>query len=175
MIELAQGDITDLSVDAIVNAANSHLSLGGGVAGAIRKKGGPSIQKECSAIKYCPVGQAVITKGGRLKARHVIHTVGPLWGEGDEDEKLMNAVQNSLILAANNHLSSIALPAIATGNFGFPMERAAKICLETAKKYSLNRTSIQRIIFCLLDQPAYDIFSHTLTELKVASPHLKNP
>ena len=117
---LVKGDITELDVDAVVNAANEHLILGAGVAGAIRRKGGPSIQEECYRIGGTFVGGAVITTGGNLKARHVIHAVGPRMGEGEEDEKLGNAVLNSLKVAEENGLRSIAFPAISTGIFGFP-------------------------------------------------------
>jgi len=105
-IELVQGDITESDTDAIVNAANSQLVLGAGVAGAIRTKGGPAIQEECNAIGHCPVGGAVITSGGNLKARHVIHAVGPRQGEGNEEEKLKNATLSSLKVAEKNNLKS---------------------------------------------------------------------
>ncbi|NVM46547.1 MAG: macro domain-containing protein, partial [Candidatus Lokiarchaeota archaeon] len=118
LIKLTQGDITDLATDAIVNAANAQLILGGGVAGAIRRKGGPIIQEECNKIGGTFVGGAVITTGGNLKAKHVIHAVGPRMGEGDEDNKLMNAVLNSLKLMDEHGLKSIAFPAISTGIFG---------------------------------------------------------
>ncbi|WP_372897045.1 macro domain-containing protein [Stieleria sp.] len=122
-LELLEADITELEVDAIVNAANEHLKLGGGVAGAIRKRGGPSIQKECDRIGGTPVGTAVITGAGDLPFRHVIHAVGPKMGEGDEDRKLASAVRASLALADRHGLRSIALPAISTGNFGVPGDR----------------------------------------------------
>ena len=117
---LVQGDLTELAVDAIVNAANSGLQLGGGVAGAIRTKGGPSIQEECNRIGPIRVGEAVVTGGGNLKASYVIHAVGPVYGEGDEDEKLRNATLNSLKRATEKGMKSIAFPAISTGIFGFP-------------------------------------------------------
>ena len=114
-LELAEGDITELHTDAIVNAANASLILGAGVAGAIRTNGGPAIQEECNEIGGCPVGGAVITTGGSLKARYVIHAVGPRKGEGDEEEKLINATLNSLKVANDNGLKSIGFPAISTG------------------------------------------------------------
>lgn len=132
-LELVKGDITDLEVDAIVNAADSSLKLGGGVAGAIRRKGGSIIQDECDRIGYCPVGEARITSGGNLKAKYVIHAVGPVYGEGEEDERLMNATLNSLKLAEQYKLSSLALPAISTGIFGFPKDRCADIMLGSRK------------------------------------------
>lgn len=127
-LELIEGDITEMDTDAIVNAANDRLILGGGVAGAIARKGGPQIQAECDRIGGTFVGGAAITTGGRLKARHVIHAVGPRLGEGNEDEKLTNATRNSLKVADENGLESIAFPAISTGIFGFPIRRCTKSC-----------------------------------------------
>src|SRR5437868_887631 len=118
-LALVEGDITEQDTDAIVNAANQHLQLGAGVAGAIRSKGGPSIQRECDEIGHCPVGGAVITGGGNLKARHVIHAVGPHGGDADADEMLASATKSSLQVAEQNQLRSIAFPAISTGVFGF--------------------------------------------------------
>src|SRR3954467_201832 len=128
-LQLLEGDITDLQVDVIVNAANEKLQLGGGVAGPIAKKGGPTIQEECDRIGGTPVGTAVMTAAGNLKARHVIHAVGPRMGEGDEDKKLAAAVRAALALADRRGVKSIALPAISTGIFGFPIDRAARILL----------------------------------------------
>src|SRR5215467_3658443 len=128
-LELVEGDITQLEVDAVVNAANENLQLGAGVAGAIREKGGPSIQEECNRIGGTPVGTAVATGAGNLRARQVIHAVGPRFGEGDEDKKLASAVRAALALADRRGLKSIALPAISTGVFGFPMDRAARVML----------------------------------------------
>jgi O-acetyl-ADP-ribose deacetylase (regulator of RNase III) len=158
-IELIRGDITELDTDAIVNAANSHLILGTGVAGAIRAKGGPSIQEECSAIGHCEVGRAVITGGGTLKARHVIHAVGPRMGEGSEAGKLANAVRASLNLAEQNQLASIALPAISTGVFGYPLEGCAHVMLRVVFDYTYeDLSSLNRIIVCLYDARAFGIF-----------------
>jgi len=164
-IELVLGDITDLDVDAIVNAANTRLKLGGGVAGAIRRKGGPKIQEECDRIGYCPVGGAVITSGGNLKARYVIHAVGPRYGEGNEDEKLRSATLNSLRLAEEHRLASIAFPAISTGAFGFPKDRCARIMLSTVLAYVKKGTNLKRIVFALYDQETFNIFEKTLGEL----------
>jgi O-acetyl-ADP-ribose deacetylase (regulator of RNase III) len=161
-IELLQGDITDLAVDAIVNAANEHLVLGAGVAGAIRAKGGPSIQEECNKIGGTPVGTAVITGGGRLKAKYVIHAVGPRMGEGDEDQKLADATRNSLRLADENSLKSIALPAISTGIFGFPIQRCAEIMLYNTRSYVEEGTGIERVVFCLYDGAAMGVFERQL-------------
>jgi O-acetyl-ADP-ribose deacetylase (regulator of RNase III) len=163
IICLVQGDLTDLSVDAIVNAANSHLVLGGGVAGAIRMKGGPTIQEECDRIGGTTVGQAVITGGGKLKARHVIHAVGPRYGEGDEDKKLQNATLNSLRRATENGLKSIAFPAISTGIFGFPIDRCAVIMIEAVRDYLLKEeTTLTQVLFCLWTKGDFDLFSNTL-------------
>lgn len=161
-IELVKGDITELEVDAIVNAANSRLKMGGGVAGAILRKGGWSIQEECDKIGYCPVGGAVITGAGKLRARYVIHAVGPRMGEGDEDNKLRNATLNSLKLAEEHGVRSIAFPAISTGIFGFPKDRCAKIMLRATMEYLRKGSEIKQVIFCLYDEETYRIFSEEL-------------
>jgi O-acetyl-ADP-ribose deacetylase (regulator of RNase III) len=161
-LELVEGDITELDTDAVVNAANARLVLGGGVAGAIRRKGGPSIQAECDRIGGTFVGGAVLTTGGNLKARHVIHAVGPQMGEGDEDGKLRSATLNSLKLADEHGLRSIAFPAISTGIFGFPIQRCAEIMLRTAIEYLRGPTSLERVVFCLFGQDNYDVFARQL-------------
>ena len=166
VIELVKGDITELEVDAIVNAANSRLKMGGGVAGAILRKGGWSIQEECDRIGYCPVGGAVITGAGKLKAKYVIHAVGPRMGEGDEDNKLRNATLNSLKLAEEHGVKSIAFPAISTGVFGFPKDRCAEIMLRAAVEYLRKGSGIERVIFCLYDDETYRIFSEELERIK---------
>ncbi len=164
VLELLDGDITELDTDAIVNAANAQLVLGGGVAGAIRRKGGPKIQAECDKIGGTFVGGAVITTGGKLKARHVIHAVGPRMGEGDEDHKLRNATLNSLKLADENRLKSIAFPAVSTGIFGFPIERCAAIMLGTTIEYLKGQTSLQRVVFCLFGRDSYEVFAKRLEQ-----------
>ena len=161
-IILFQGDITDLDTDAIVNAANAQLILGGGVAGAIRRKGGPKIQEECNEIGGTFVGGVVITTGGNLKAKHVIHAVGPRMGEGDEDSKLTNAVLNSLKLMDEHGLKTIAFPAISTGIFGYPIDRCAKLLISTTKKYLVGETQIKEVIFCLYSNPDYEVFRKEL-------------
>ena len=161
-IKLVQGDITELSTDVIVNAANAQLILGGGVAGAIRRKGGPSIQEECNKIGGTFVGGAVITTGGNLKAKHVIHAVGPRMGEGNEDEKLKNATINSLKLMDEHNLKTIAFPAISTGIFGYPIERCAKIMISNAKEYLAGVTQIEDVIFCLYSAPDFKVFEDEL-------------
>lgn len=158
LIRLIKGDITEVDTEAIVNAANSALVLGGGVAGAIRKKGGPSIQEECNKIGGISVGEAVITTAGNLKCKYVIHAVGPRNGEGDEDRKLKDATINSLKLADEREISSIAFPAISTGIFGFPIDRCAKIMLEATINYVKSDTTLKTVGFCLFDLHAYEIF-----------------
>ena len=162
ILELVEGDITEQESDAIVNAANSSLILGAGVAGAIRSKGGPTIQQECDQIGGSPVGGAVITTGGNLKAKHVIHAVGPRMGEGEEDEKLKNATLSSLKVADNNNLKSIAFPAISTGIFGFPIKRCAEIMLSNTIDCLKGDTGVENVVFCLYGQEAFDTFKTTL-------------
>jgi len=162
IIEVIEADITDMETDAIVNAANAQLILGGGVAGAIRRKGGPAIQAECDKIGGTFVGGAVITTAGNLRAKYVIHTVGPCMGEGNEDEKLKNATLNSLKLACDNDLKSVSFPAISTGIFGFPIQRCAEIMLETTIEHLYSNTSLQKVIFCLFSKDDYNIFAQEL-------------
>ena len=161
-IKLVQGDITELATDVIVNAANAQLILGGGVAGAIRRKGGPKIQEECNQKAPTFVGGAVITTGGDLKAKHVIHAVGPRMGEGNEDEKLKNATLNSLKVMDEHELESIAFPAISTGIFGYPIDRCAKIMITTAKEYLSKETQIKEVIFCLFTSSDFQVFEEEL-------------
>jgi O-acetyl-ADP-ribose deacetylase (regulator of RNase III) len=165
VIELVQGDITEMDTDAIVNAANARLQLGGGVAGAIRRKGGPSIQKECNEHGPIHVGEAAITGGGNLKARYVIHAVGPMMGEGGEDDKLGNATLSSLRLADENGLKSIAFPAVSTGIFGYPIERCARIMLEAAIEHLKGRTTLEKVVFCLYGADSYGVFEEELKRL----------
>lgn len=166
-IELVKGDITDLDTDAIVNAANSSLKMGGGVAGAILRKGGYEIQKECDKIGYCPVGGAVITGAGRLKAKYVIHAVGPRYGEGDEERKLRDATLSSLRLAEKHGLRSIAFPAISTGIFGFPKDRCANIMVPTVAEFlEKEAKSLKRVVFCLYDDETYRVFEEALKATK---------
>ncbi|MCI0512969.1 macro domain-containing protein [candidate division KSB1 bacterium] len=166
-IALFLGDITESTVDAIVNAANSQLILGGGVAGAIRRKGGPTIQAACDEIGNAEVGTAVVTTAGNLRARHVIHAVGPRMGEGDEDTKLTNATRNSLKAAEELQLNSLAFPAISTGIFGFPLDRAAQIMLATTAEYLAGATLIRQVQFFLFDEMAFEIFKKELSQLQV--------
>jgi O-acetyl-ADP-ribose deacetylase (regulator of RNase III) len=161
-LEMVEGDITDLDVDAIVNAANEQLQLGTGVAGAIRAKGGPSIQEECNRIGGTPVGTAVMTGAGNLKARRVIHAVGPRMGDGDEDKKLAAAVRAALALADRRGMKSIALPAISTGNFGFPVGRAARITLTEIHRFLQGGTKLDRVVLCLHGEEAFATFKREL-------------
>jgi O-acetyl-ADP-ribose deacetylase (regulator of RNase III) len=165
LLELIQGDLTDQTTDAIVNAANAALQLGGGVSGAIRRRGGSAIQEECNKIGGTYVGGAVITTGGNLPARHVIHAVGPMYGDDHEDEKLKNATLNSLKLADKNRLKSMAFPAISTGIFRFPKDRCAAIMLSTTIAYLEGPTGLEKVIYCLYDKKTLEIFEDILQSL----------
>lgn len=158
-------DITEMDTDAIVNAANTSLQLGGGVAGAIRRKGGPRIQEECDRIGGTFVGGAVITTGGNLRAKYVIHAVGPVHGEEHEDEKLKDATLNSLVLADEKGLKSVAFPAISTGIFGFPRDRCATIMLSTTIAYIDGYTGLEKVVYCLHDSDTLEIFKKALRDL----------
>jgi O-acetyl-ADP-ribose deacetylase (regulator of RNase III) len=162
VLELIEGDITEMQTEAIVNAANARLILGRGVAGAIRRKGGPKIQEECNKIGGTFVGGAVKTTGGNLKAKFVIHAVGPRMGEGSEDEKLKNATLSSLKLADEENIKSISFPAISTGVFGFPIQRCAEIMLRTAIDYLKGPTGLERVVFCLFGEDDYEVFANQL-------------
>jgi len=149
-LEVVVADITTLDVDAIVNAANSGLSGGGGVDGAIHRAAGRELAPAARAAGPCPAGHAVMTPGFRLAARHVIHAVGPIWYGGDhgEDELLASCYAKSLALAGDARLASIAFPAISTGVYGFPKERAARIAFETVTREAPSHTSLERVVFC---------------------------
>jgi len=161
-LQLIRGDITAQSTDAIVNAANSQLQLGAGVAGAIRNKGGPTIQQECDRIGGTPVGTAVLTGSGNLKAGYVIHAVGPRMGEGGEDAKLAGATRSSLDIAAGKNLRSISFPALSTGIFGFPIERAAAIMLDEVCTFLQKRSSLELVVFCLFSEDDFRVFADQL-------------
>jgi O-acetyl-ADP-ribose deacetylase (regulator of RNase III) len=167
VLRLVQDDITDRDVDAIVNAANSHLQHGGGVAGAIVRKGGQVIQEESDKIGFTPVGTAVVTGAGKLPARFVIHAVGPRMGEGDEDNKLKNAVMSSLMLASEKSLKSISIPAISSGIFGFPKDRCAKILVgESIKFLKENKdASLHTVEFCIRDDTTLSYFRKEFEKL----------
>ena len=162
-IKVTMGDITDLDVDGIVNAANTHLVLGSGVAGAIRRKGGPSIQEECDELGPIPLGEAVITSGGLLKARYVIHAAGMHPGGMVSGESLVNATRNSLKRATEKGMKSIAFPAIGTGVGGFPIGDCARLMIRTVLDFlKEGDTGIGTIYFVLFDQPARSAFEEEL-------------
>lgn len=166
-IRLISADLTERDVDAIVNAANSHLQHGGGVAGAIVRRGGRVIQEESDKIGHVPVGGAAVTTGGTLKARYVIHAVGPRMGEGDEDNKLKAAINSVLDLASGERLKSISVPAISAGIFGFPKERCAKILVGETVSFLKSKTShsFELVEFCIFDKEAFDFFKKELEKL----------
>jgi O-acetyl-ADP-ribose deacetylase (regulator of RNase III) len=163
-LQLVEGDLTLEKVDAIVNAANAHLLHGGGVAGAILRRGGPAIQAESQAWirEHGPVTHEApaFTRGGNLPCRYVIHAVGPVWGEGDEDRKLEVAVTGALGLADRLNLASIAFPAISTGIYGFPKERAARISLNAIRKYFTHYpgSGLRQVRLVLFDRPTLEVF-----------------
>ena len=148
-IEVVEGDITELRVDAIVNAAKNSLLGGGGVDGAIHRAAGPELLQECRALGGCPTGEARITRGYRLPARHVIHTVGPVWsgGKRGEDELLASCYRNSLALAAQHGIRTVAFPAISTGAYGFPADRAAVIALREVRSFLAGNPAIEKVVF----------------------------
>ncbi len=163
-IIIMQGDITDIEVDAIVNAANTRLLLGGGVAGAIRRKGGDSIQKECDKIGSIPLGEAVVTGAGKLKAKFVIHAAGMHLGGSVSEEPLREATNNSLLRVDEKGLKTIALPAIGTGVGGFPLNRCAQVMIDIVVEYLKNeKTGIEKVYFILFDMETYKVFNDYLT------------
>jgi len=166
-LELHQGDITRLQVDAVVNAANSGLRGGGGVDGAIHRAGGPAILAECRQIGGCPTGQAVVTTGGNLPARYVIHAVGPVWRGGDhgEAELLRSAYANSLLRAEEQGVHSVAFPSISTGVYGFPIQRACPIAVAAVMDHVRRGTSLRRVIFCLFSSADYAIYRRHFQEI----------
>lgn len=172
-IVLKQGDITEMDVDAIVNAANNDLQLGSGVAGAIRRKGGDQIQEECDAIGSIPIGSAAITSGGRLKARHVIHAASMQLGGRTTAQSLRSSTSYSLRIAAQHKLKTIAFPAVGTGVAGFPVRECAEIMLEEAAKHLENPASLERIYFVLFDNDSLKVFEEAWNALREnKSPHL---
>lgn len=164
-IVLQKGDITKLEVDAIVNAANKTLLGGGGVDGAIHRAAGPDLLKECHTLNGCETGGAKITGGYNLKARFVIHTVGPVWrgGNNREHEKLASCYHKSLELAEKNEIKTIAFPNISTGVYGFPKEEAADIALKEVKDFLKQNNSLKQVIFCVFDEENYNIYKKKLT------------
>ena len=163
-IELVQAEITKQRVDAIVNAANTTLRGGGGVDGAIHRAAGPDLLEECRRLGGCPTGAARITRGYRLAAKHVIHTVGPIWhgGRSGEDELLRKCYQNSLVLAEENGLKSIAFPSISTGAYNFPIDRASRIAVDAVRAYLRESNGIERIVFVCYSRDDFDVYLNQL-------------
>lgn len=166
-IEVIDADITRQPVDAIVNAANSSLLGGGGVDGAIHRAAGPQLLAECRTLGGCPTGEAKITKGYNLLAKHVIHTVGPIWrgGNANEDQLLENCYRNSLQLAVKQGLKTIAFPSISTGVYGFPIDRASRIAVNTVKAFLENNESIEKVVFVCFGQHDYQIYQDAAKEV----------
>jgi O-acetyl-ADP-ribose deacetylase (regulator of RNase III) len=170
---LVEGDITAQDTDVIVNAANSTLMGGGGVDGAIHRKGGPKILEECKRIRATewpdglPTGKAVITSGGNLKARYVVHTVGPIWrgGTRGEPELLTEAYRNSLTLVASKGLKTIAFPSISTGAYSYPIEKASKIALTTVKEFLENEDKLDKVVFVLFTRHGLEIYKEAAREI----------
>lgn len=169
-IEVVQGDITKLMVDAIVNAANKSLLGGGGVDGAIHRAAGPELLAECRGLHGCETGQAKITRGYRLPAKFVIHTVGPIWrgGGAGEERLLREAYHNSLRLAAENVLKTIAFPNISTGVYAFPKDRAAAIAIKTTAEFLKRHPEIEKVVFVCFDRENFDIYEKALAGMELA-------
>ncbi len=166
-ITLVQGDITKQEADAIVNAANERLLGGGGVDGAIHRAAGPELLAECRTIGGCPTGEARITKGYRLPARFVIHTVGPIWKGGGkgEPELLASSYRNSLRLAVENGAQTVAFPSISTGVYGFPIELAAPLAIDTVQEFLASETSIEEVRFVCFSGEDYEVYQQELQQL----------
>lgn len=165
-IEVRQGDLTEMDCDAIVNAANNDLQLGGGVAGAIRRKGGPQIQAECDEIGTIPVGGAAITSGGNLKARHVIHAASMQLGGRTSAQALRSSTAHSLRIAAQRGLKSIAFPAVGTGIAGFPLRECAEIMMGEVARHLADETPLEKVYFVLYDKEALLLFQQVFRELQ---------
>jgi O-acetyl-ADP-ribose deacetylase (regulator of RNase III) len=165
-VVILQGDLTEMGTDAIVNAANNDLQLGGGVAGAIRRKGGESIQKECNEIGTIPLGGAAITSGGKLKARYVIHAASMSLGGMTTAKNLRSSTAHSLRIAAENGLKTIAFPAVGTGIAGFPMRECAEIMLDETVKHLKGATTLEKVHFVLFDRPSLREFEEVWEEMK---------
>ncbi len=173
VLRLVKGDITEQDTEAIVNAANPSLMGGGGVDGAIHRKGGPTIREECARIRErewpdgLPVGEAVITSGGRLKARYVIHTVGPIWRGGNkrEPELLARAYQNSLRLAVSRGIKTVSFPSISTGAYGYPVEKASRVALKAVKEFLEKEDRLEEVRFVLFTEEDFRVYQEALKEL----------
>jgi O-acetyl-ADP-ribose deacetylase (regulator of RNase III) len=175
-LSITQGNITRQATDAIVNAANSSLMGGGGVDGAIHRAGGPAVLEECRLIVSrqgrLPTGKAVMTTAGNMKARHVIHTVGPVWrgGSQGEAELLASAYRESLELAAKNNLTSISFPSISTGAYGYPVEEASRLAIKTVAFFLATASSIKEVIFVLFDSRTFNAYASALQEINGQEP-----
>ncbi len=167
-IKIVQGDLTEMDVDAIVNAANNDLQLGGGVAGAIRRKGGARIQAECDEIGTIPVGGAAVTSGGNLKARHVIHAASMQLGGRASAPALRSSTAHALRIAAQQGLRTIAFPAVGTGIAGFPLRECADIMLREAARHLAGATPVEKVYFVLFDSEALAVFRQAFRELETA-------
>jgi O-acetyl-ADP-ribose deacetylase (regulator of RNase III) len=165
-IEVVEGDITEQKVDAIVNAANTSLLGGGGVDGAIHRAAGPELLAECRTLHGCPTGDAKITGGYRLPAKWVIHTVGPVWrgGRDFEDQLLANCYRQSLELARQNDVRSVAFPAISTGVYGFPLERATRIAVREVRAFLEGNPAVEKVVFVCFDRRTYNCYTRVLAE-----------
>ena len=170
-IELARGDITKMQVDAIVNAANKSLLGGGGVDGAIHRVAGPELLEECRSLNGCETGESKITKSYNLLAKYVIHTVGPIWRSGihDETQLLANCYKNSLQIALDNKISSIAFPNISTGVYRFPKDLASKIAIRTVNSFLNRNKKIKKVYFICFDEENYEIYKNNLIQLSLES------
>jgi O-acetyl-ADP-ribose deacetylase (regulator of RNase III) len=166
IMEAVKGDITKMDVDAIVNAANTTLLGGGGVDGAIHRAAGPELLEECKTLNGCPTGEAKITKGYNLPAEFVIHTVGPVWNDGNnnEDELLASCYKNSLLRGVENNVKTIAFPSISTGVYKFPFERAATIAINTVNDFLKNDDTIEKVFFVCFSQSDFETYQKLLAE-----------
>ncbi len=165
-VKIIKGDITGLDVDAIVNAANNSLLGGGGVDGAIHRAAGPDLYKECEELKGCETGKAKITQGYKLRAKHVIHTVGPVWHGGyrNEHETLASCYQSSLDIAKRHKLKTVAFPGISTGVYGFPKDLAALIAVNESKRFLMKNSFPEKVIFVAFDEESYEIYNKLIDQ-----------
>jgi O-acetyl-ADP-ribose deacetylase (regulator of RNase III) len=168
VLELVEGDITRQDTEALVNAANEQLRVGGGVDGAINRAGGPKIQEEARKIGHCPTGQAVITNGGDLKAKYVIHTVGPIYQDGSQGEAklLASAYRESLKIASARGIKSLAFPSLSTGVYGYPVPDAARVALKAVKEYLAQHPEIELVRFVLFGKPTFEAYAAALQEIE---------